>query len=113
MPQVDTADGGIIGVQADQKPVFKQLPDRVNGVVIHRSDVHIGCNADFQSNTVFPQVIDQRRILQRAYAVPDPCGAEFAYRGPDTFRTTHLSRVDGNLEAGIPGSPEMFTKQIS
>ena len=73
--------------------------------------LYIAGETRFNPDAPVGQYIQQGGILYGVEAVTDPFGTQKVEGLPDGFRTGDLTRMNGDMPAGIPGAAEMILEQ--
>src|SRR5277367_4321201 len=63
--------------------------------------LHITGGANFEMDSLVPQMFDERGIFDTSHAVPDSRRPKSPQRFPNAFRATRLSRMGGAVETMV------------
>ncbi len=77
----------------------------MRGAVGIQAEGHVAAGADFQCNATPRQLLDQRRVLDRAHTMADAGHRQVADSGPDALRPHHLAGMHGAAQAVLVGEP--------
>ena len=113
MGQIDTADSGVIRVDAGEQPLGEKLAERVAGEIWHGAGLDIAREVRLDANAAVAQHRHDRRIIHRSHRVTDARGAEFVHRLHNACRPRRLSSMHSDLPTCISALFEMLNKKPS
>ena len=111
--QIDTADSGVIRVDAGEQPLSEKLAKRVAGEIWHGAGLDIAREVRLNADAAVAQHRYHGRIIHRPDRVSDACGAEFFHRIHNTRRPGRLSSMHSDLPTRIAPGFKMIHKKPS
>ena len=111
MGQIDTADFGVIRVDAGEQPLGEKLAEWVTGEIWHGAGLDIAREVGLDADAALAQHRHHARIIHRSHRVTDARGAEFFHRLHNTCRAGRLSSMHSDLPTCIAALFEMLHKK--